>query len=365
MLTQRICQCKHRYNQNHNLVVIFLAHYFQLALSPISEDYHRREASNLKLVISELNALSRYVSREFHFIIKALIENYGWRLVDMARLSGNSKPLKSILLESVGELPEDILFWEGYDFLPERAKDILGLDCRKYIFADDLHCRDGQARYRKFISYLLCDAVLSTYAYVFDQFFPEISAKREVVWVPHSASPDFLIRFNPDAENKIFLSGAINHYYPLRQQMKALYDKQAYPIFYHPHPGYHCDYNYDKNENVGRGLAKKINSHRAAFTDCLKFNYIVAKYFEIPATGSLLLADSSVSTAFEQLGFVENVHYLPVSSDSLEDVIRYTLDESNHTRLDRIRKKGQALVRQKHKTEDRARLIDEVCRGKA
>lgn len=318
----------------------------------------------MKLIISELNALSRYVSREFHHIIKALIETYGWRHLDATELSGNSRSLKSILLESVGELPEIILFWEGYNFLPERAKDLLRLDSRKYIFADDLHWRDGHMRYRKFISYLLCDTVLSTYAYVFDQFFPEIARKREVVWIPHSASPDFLLRFNSHAENAIFLSGAINHYYPLRQQMKSLYDSRSYPISYHPHPGYHCGYDHRTNENVGNGFANKINSHKAAFTDCLIFNYIVAKYFEIPATGSLLLADMSVNAAFEQLGFIENEHYLPVSSDTLEEVIRYALDDSNHSKLDEIRKNGQALVWQKHTTGDRARLINETCRAK-
>lgn len=319
----------------------------------------------MKLIIAPLTALSGYVSREFHYIIQSLVKSYGWRQIDMAHLQGDRRTLKSVLLESFGELPELILFWEGYNFLPERAKDVLELDCRKYIFVDDLHSRDGQTKYRKAISYLMCDAILSTYAYLFDQFFPEIAAKRDVVWIPHSACADFLIPFNNHAENAIFLSGAINHYYPLRQQMKSFYDNHTYPISYRSHPGYHYNYDHNKNRNVGRGFAEQINSHRAAFTDSLKFNYIVAKYFEIPATGSLLLADMSVSAAFSHLGFIEHEHYLPISSQNMEEVIRYALDEKNHAELDEIRNRGQALVWQKHRTDDRARLIDEVCQAKA
>src|SRR5580765_328941 len=118
----------------------------------------------MKLIISELNALSRYVSREFHYIMQELIHGYGWKHIDTMELSKSAKPLRARLLEVFGELPDAILFWEGYNFLPERAKDLLELRCRKYIFADDLHWWDEQLKYRKTISYLLCDAILSTYA---------------------------------------------------------------------------------------------------------------------------------------------------------------------------------------------------------
>ena len=315
----------------------------------------------MKLIISELNALARYVSREFYSVMQELIHGYGWQHLETMELFKGTTPLKARLRELLGDLPDAILFWEGYNVLPERAKDILELGCHKIIFADDLHWWNEQLRYRKVISYLLCDTILATYADVFEEFYPDIVRKRALVWVPHSAGADFRLEFNQQAENAIFLSGAINDYYPLRQQMKRLYDHKGYPIIYQPHPGYHCRYDYGKDDNVGREYAKKINRHRAGFTDGLRFKYLVAKHFEIPATGALLLADEAVSASFKRLGFIANRHYLPVSSRNLEEVIRYVVDEKNHQELDEIRKRGQALVWERHQTADRARLIDEAC----
>jgi hypothetical protein len=91
------------------------------------------------------------------------------------------------------------------------------------------------------------------------------------------------------------------------------------------------------------------------------FHYVLAKYFEIPATGALLVADDSVNGPLGQLGFVENEHYLPVNAGDLEAKIALVLDERNHDALDEVRKRGQELVWSRHKSIDRARQIDSVC----
>jgi hypothetical protein len=49
-----------------------------------------------------------------------------------------------------------------------------------------------------------------------------------------------------------------------------------------------------------------------------------------------------------------------VSSETLEEMIRYVLDEANHSEVDAIRRRGQELVRRFHKTSDRARMIDDA-----
>ena len=74
-----------------------------------------------------------------------------------------------------------------------------------------------------------------------------------------------------------------------------------------------------------------------------------------------MLADNTISAPFRELGFVENMHYIPVSKENLEEKIKYVLNEKHHLELDEIRKRGQALVWEKHTTNDRARLIDTVC----
>jgi Glycosyl transferases group 1 len=171
-----------------------------------------------------------------------------------------------------------------------------------------------------------------------------------------------MIPYNPDPSNSILLSGAVSAHYPLRQQMKWLHERGVRGIAYQRHPGYHCGHDYGREDgDVGRGYASRINSHLAAFTDSLSFNYVVAKYFEIPAAGALLLADDAVSGPLERLGFVKGRHYVPVSKENLEERVREVLDESNRSEVDEIRRRGQELVWARHKTSDRAMQINEVC----
>lgn len=314
----------------------------------------------MKLIVSQLEALRSYVSREFFHIQTDLMTNHGWAQIDTYKL-WYATTLEGTILETFGRLPETILFWEGYDLLSARSAEIHRLGCPKFVLADDLHWWDEPMRQRKLAGFSLCDMVLSTYGYVWNQFYPELCGAKKVIWIPHSASPDFLLHHNQNAENAILLSGAISHHYPLRQQMKVLHGQRRYAIAYHAHPGYHCQYDYERNPDIGRGYAEKLNRYRVGFTDALKYGYVVAKYFEIPATGALLLADAAVSEPLSQLGFIENKHYLPVSMENLEERIRYVLDEANHEELDKIRRRGQELVWEKHKTSDRARQIDDVC----
>ena len=315
----------------------------------------------MKLIISELKDRSRYTSREAAYIIHELLNNYGWRQIETEELRYSSGTLKSLLLSKLAELPEVILFWEGYYLLNARRGEIDSLACGKYVLCDDLHGGEEHSRHDKLVAFSMCNTILSTYGYVFDQYYPELSNTRRIVWLPHSASPDFLLAYNAQPENKIFLSGAVNDYYPLRLRVKALYDSGVYPIVIHSHPGHRCDFDYEIDTSVGRGYAKRINNYRVAFTDASKYKYAVAKYFEIPATGALLLADRAVSGPLRSIGFIEGVHYVGISNEDLEEKIAYVLDETNHDELDEVRRNGQKFVWQKHKTTDRARLIDEIC----
>lgn len=317
----------------------------------------------MKLIISEMEALRRYVSREFFFVMRHLIDDYGWQQIDVYELWNGPGNLRQKLLNAFGQAPEAILFWEGYEFLNAHAHEICRLSARKAILADDLHWWTPRMRTQKVVGFALCDNVLSTYAYVWDSFYPELRGIKSVIWIPHSASSDFMLDFKHDPRNAIFLSGAMTEHYPLRRQLKALHDRLRYEIVYHPHPGYRCNYDYQKDSSVGRGYAEKFNNHRAGFTDSLIYRYVVAKYFEIPATGALLVADAAVAEPLKELGFIEDIHYVSVTTKNLEEKIRYVLDEENHEKLDQIRKKGQELVWARHKTSDRAAQINAACVG--
>ena len=315
----------------------------------------------MKLIVSHLTALNGYVTREFHEVMNGLITNHGWRHIETMQLWQASGSLKQRLRDWFDELPEIILFWESYEFLCAHISEINNLDCHKVFMADDLHFCDEEWRSNKLISFRSCATILSTNAHLLNRFYPELSPVKEVVWIPHAAASVFLTEYNENPENSILLSGAISRHYPLREEMKRLHEQGLYPIAYHRHPGYHCNFDHRLDPNVGRGYAAKLNQHRVCFTDSLTFNYLVAKYFEIPATGALLFADDAVDEQLKQLGFIAGEHYFPVSKGNLEESIRYVLDQANQDEMDAIRKRGQQLVWERHKTTDRARRINEVC----
>ena len=317
----------------------------------------------MKLLVSWMRALSRYVSREFSYTMHDLVSVHGWRHIEPAVLAQGPRPVKLCLEDSVGEVPHVMLFWETYDLFNAVAPELRELGCRTALFADDLHLPSGDESKRnsKLQAFAQCDLALTSYGYVFDDFYPELRSKKKVVWTPHAASPDFVLPFNDRPQNVMLLSGAIGSFYPLRMRLKRSLPSGRYPIVHHQHPGYQETYDYENDTRIGRGYARRIHECKAAFTDAGMFRYVVAKHFEIPATGALLVADSIVGEPLRQLGFAENIHYIPVSAENLEDSIRYIVDESNRPTIDAIRRRGQELVLATHMTSDRARLIDRCC----
>ncbi len=318
----------------------------------------------IKLLISDLDIRGRYVTREAYHIMTELIERYGWMHMETHALASQSQFLFERMRARCGALPDVVLFWESYDLVTSAFLQLFNANFRVIIFCEDLHCVNAEMKVTKMLALTVADVILASYAPVFERFYPEIAAARRVVWVPHAASPEFILPLNESAENVIFLSGMVNHYYPLRQRLKALAADTDLHIVEHPHPGYQCNHNHQSSGVVGAGYARRIYAARAAFTDASKFNYVLAKFFEIPATGSLLLGDAAIERELSQLGFCQRVHYIPVSDATLESELRQILDARNHAELDEVRRRGQHLVWERHKTSDRAKLINDVCTDK-
>ena len=315
----------------------------------------------MKLIVSHLEALRTYVTRELYYLQRELITSHGWRHIESNALWQGAGTLENKLRSALGEMPETIIFWEAYELIYRHAMEMQRLRCLKVFFADDLHWWNRRMREIKVVNFAVSDLVLSTYAYCWKKLYPELSSKK-VAWIPHSASPDFMLPFNRSAKNSVFLSGAMNEAYPLRQQMLRLHVEGSYAIEYQRHPGYYCGYDYERNASVGRGYAQQINGCRVGFADSVfPYAYVVAKFFEIPATGALLLADDTVSPYLKELGFEADRHYVPVSKENLEEQIRYVLDEKHHEELDQVRKNGQTLVQERHQISDRAKRINDVC----
>jgi Glycosyl transferases group 1 len=314
----------------------------------------------LKLIVAPKSALGSYISREFFYIIEDLERRFGWRHVETWELDHDSRPLRTILLEKFGEIPSVILFWEQYHVFNRRAKELQKLNVQIGIWADDLHSFSDSVRLSRIAPFVLADKILASAANRFDDFYPFIGKGAKLVWVPHSASTDFVISFNESPEAALSLSGALTDHYPLRLRVRDLSEKKNLPIVSISHPGYHCQFDHGTDERVGKNYARFLARHLAAFTDGPVYGYLVAKFFEIPATGTLLLGERSMKGALASLGFEDGVHYLSVGRENLESRIEEALDPGNRKVIDEIRRQGQELVLKHHLVEHRARQIDEA-----
>jgi hypothetical protein len=319
----------------------------------------------MKILVSWMDELRSYVSREFHFIMQELIRSHDWRHVHPAALNADPDSCLRTLIRAADGVPEAVLFWEAYDLSVQLRDALSDAGIRSYVFADDLHLLWGEEarRARKLQAFAQADGVLCPYAYRFDDFYPELRGIQRVAWIPHSASPDFATPLHEHPRNQILLSGAGGPHYPLRGRMKDMQEAGHPAIAHCDHPGYRCDYDYERDPHVGGGYARRIQQYKAAFTDASVFGYLVAKYFEIPATGALLFADGSVAEPLAELGFLDGEHYISATLANLEERIDYVIDPRHDEEIAAIRRRAQQLVANRHGTSDRARQIDGVCGG--
>src|SRR5712691_752196 len=116
----------------------------------------------MKLIVSNLEALWTYVTREFYYLMTDLMTTYGWKQIEARKLWNACSTVEEKLLEEFGELPDTILFSEVYEFMHEHRKEIDRLKCSKFFFTDDLHCFSKQMREMKTVSFTLCDTIFST-----------------------------------------------------------------------------------------------------------------------------------------------------------------------------------------------------------
>jgi hypothetical protein len=151
---------------------------------------------------------------------------------------------------------------------------------------------------------------------------------------PHKRYAELPFNQNPQIE--CLLSSSINpQVYPLRSIIKnsgiggLVYRNATYAL--------------------GDAYARLLNSYFCCVATSSIFNYAVAKYFEIPASGSLLLANEVDD--LRRAGFVVNKHYIPITKTNMLNKITHCL--KNPIEYDNIRKEAMKFVRENHSVINR------------
>ena len=107
---------------------------------------------------------------------------------------------------------------------------------------------------------------------------------------------------------------------------------------------------------VGDSYAKLLHSYFCCATSSSIFNYVVAKHYEICATGSLLLTNETAD--LKKTGFIPYEHYIPITKENCIEKIKHCLEHPEEY-ID-IRKEGMKYVRENHSLDNKMKQLGEI-----
>jgi hypothetical protein len=258
-------------------------------------------------------------------------------------------------VEFGGRIPNVLLFLQDYDIMDREKYPRKLLSETSYLcWYDDTPFSGFPPQYAAGLD----DAtlLLPTYEYL-QQRTPSLASVPRV-WMPHSALPAFeSLPFNTDPREKVLLVGAVMGGYEMRVIVRDKISRGDERFEQFQHPGW----------QPGPGLghivqfATAMHGYLACILDGSANNFAVAKIFEVPAVGALLLMSDDLVDALLALGFKAGVHYLPYNRSSMDDVVDFVLDPKNRPRVDAIRAEGQALAHTRHTTRERVKAIHDAA----
>jgi hypothetical protein len=178
------------------------------------------------------------------------------------------------------------------------------------------------------------------------------------VWVPHAASPQYRLPMRPAADvvRRVLLSPVSDGTAPHLRTFRALVESRlrAGDDRFVAVKAAGALAGESALASASLSAARALNTHLACIADGTPANTSVAKLFEIPAAGCLLLLNAEVAPVMARLGFVPLVHYVPYTAKTLNAAVDAVLDASNAEAVDTIRRQGQALVWARHTVAHRA-----------
>lgn len=257
-----------------------------------------------------------------------------------------TKPDFILLLNDVGEQMEPLIRGLARTTIP------------KGLFVNDVH-RFVKLR-KNYITKHKIDYLFTVTRDKFKEIYPEFIDKMK--WFPHCIETDIYKDYKMKKDIPLLLLGAVNDFYPLRQQIVKAYESD--PNFvYHAHPGYKT---FSKQEEkrllIGSKYAKELNRAKIVFTCPSVFYYPVIKYFEVLACKSLLLAPTFLE--LEDLGFIPNDHFVPIDEKNFMEKASYYL--ANETKREQIVENGYRFMRKTHsvkiRTEQLIQTIENILK---
>lgn len=199
------------------------------------------------------------------------------------------------------------------------------------------------------------DLIMVPYYTYFKKVWPQFVDK--TIFFPHffaSQNRYCNLKYNDNPKMKCLLTGNIKQdRYPIRWVVQRTAEKNSevkslIDILRHPR---HSKTQYWTRKEGGQKqqYAKTVHEYFCSVADASKWHLLLTKYFEIPATGALLLADEPQDG--RRTGLIPGEHYIEVTKDNVLDQIKDCL--KNPGNYEKIRKRGMEFVRANHGINNR------------
>lgn len=313
---------------------------FNRSTGKTSFQYSNKIGGNrLKLLVTS-GDFSRYLSPNFDYLLRELSKTTDLIVWNKSADIGD-------ILKQIGSQPDFVFINEFEETNSPSISGLSSLTIPHAVNMHDLHYNIDTRKVslnREKIKY-----IFSYYRDKFYEWYPEFS--QGLYWLPHHVNTEIFRDYGLEKDLDCLMIGAVHEgVYPLRY--KILNHMQTLPGFvYHGHPGYR-DIREDEKEEVfaGEKYAREINRAKIFLTDNSIYSYPLAKYFEVLACKTLLLAPSS--NELTDLGFIPGVHFVDINEDNFTEKAEYYL--THEEERNRIARQGFEMVHSRHSTAQRA-----------
>lgn len=311
--------------------------------------------SQLKLLGIQSNITYRSFPTEIKFNYKTNLKKY---FLNACNLDEN--------LPKEQQIPIVILLWNVnrllWYYMRYQWDDLLKTTrIRLMVFIDDLHFgTPGAFLNRQYLFESVASEILSTYPYVFHNYYRNIPSKK-ITWLPHSASTLSFQSINQTAENILFVSGAnLREWYPCRWLAFRLCRTRNDLATCLKHPGYGDTMKTDSSFYYGgQRYFSYMRKYVFGLGTCQSVHYAIGKLFEIPANGLVLVTTDDLVPILASLNLNLNEHFLTIDCSSktnlTNEIIR--LKNISTDNLFKIRRKSQEIIFERHLSKHRAQLL--------
>lgn len=283
---------------------------------------------------------SRYLTPNFHNLLTEAAKHAE---IITCHESGDINEI----IKYSGRIPDFVFINEFQETNSPRITGLASLPIPYGIQLHDLHFQ-MEARKKLIVSEKVAH-IFVLYRDRFCHWYPEFRTLMH--WLPHHVDTNLFKDYGMKKDINYLFMGAVHPViYPLRYKiLRSMQGKSGFVC--HEHPGYK---NFSDEERarlyIGENYAREINRAKIFLTCDSTYHYSLAKYFEVLACKTLLLAPCS--NEFIDLGFMPGEHFVAITEDDFMQKAEYYLRHEEE-RI-QIAEQGYRMVRKRHSTTRRA-----------